>query len=139
MIVIASVTLFDLLGSKVLASLLFSKGEISDDFLETVVNEYYTLVQEDTVRSFVLTKVSGHAVSISKVSDVTLVIVVSDSDTFSDEEIVKLQKFQTTVVLEILNSSVRDFKNYFPELADRNLRIPLNICFVTIMESTGEN
>ncbi|MFW9956579.1 MAG: hypothetical protein ACFFCT_00790 [Candidatus Odinarchaeota archaeon] len=139
MIVIASVTLFDLLGSKVLASLLFSKGEISDDFLETVVNEYYTLVQEDTVRSFVLTKVSGHAVSISKVSDVTLVIVVSDSDTFSDEEMAKLQKFQTTVALEILNSSVRDFKNYFPELADRNLRIPLNICFVTLMESTEEN
>jgi hypothetical protein len=137
--VIASVTLFDLLGSKVLASLLFNKGEISEDFLQIVKNEYYTLVQEDTARSFVMTKVNGRAVCISKVSDVTLVIAISDTDAFSDEEIARLQKFQTTIALDILNSSVRDFKNQFTNVVDLNLRIPLNICFITDAESSDEN
>jgi len=139
MSVIASATLFDLLGSKVLESLTFTKGEISEDFLETVINEYYTLVQDDSARSFVLTKVNGRAVSISKVSDVTLVVAVSDVDAFSDAEIAKLQKFQTTVALEILNSSVRDFKNHFPDVVDQNLRLPLNICFVAAEEPSDEN
>ncbi len=139
MSVIASAMLFDLLGSKVLASLMFNKGEISEDFLETVVHEYYTLVQEDSARSFVLTKINDLAVSISKVSDVTLVIIVSDTDAFSSEEIVALQKFQTSVALEILNSSVRDFKIHFPEVVDQNLRIPLRICFVTAIEPSIEN
>ncbi|MFW9961405.1 MAG: hypothetical protein ACFFDV_10320 [Candidatus Thorarchaeota archaeon] len=139
MSVIASAMLFDLLGSKVLASLMFNKGEISDDFLETVTHEYYTLVQEDSARSFVLTKINDIAVSISKVSEVTLVIVVGDSDAFSEEEISTLQKFQTTVALEILNSTVRDFKTHFPEIADRNLRIPLSICFVAADEPSIEN
>jgi hypothetical protein len=119
--------------------MLFNKGEISDDFLQTVKNEYYALVQEDTARSFVVTKVHDRAVCISKVSDVTLVIVISDSDSFSEEEIANLQKFQTTIALEILNSSVRDFKNQFPDVVDQNLRIPLNICFVTAAESSDEN
>jgi len=139
MSVFASAILFDLLGSKVLASLMFNKEEVSDDFLETVTHEYYTLVQEDSARSFVLTKINDLAVSISRVSDVTLVIVVSDTDTFSDDEIATLQKFQTTVALEILNSSVRDFKTHFSEVVDQNLRIPLSICFVTADEPSIEN
>jgi hypothetical protein len=137
--VIASATLFDLLGSKVLASLTFYKEDISDDFLQTVIDEYYSLVQEDTARSFVVTKVNDIAVTISKVSDVTLVIIVSETDAFAEEEVARLQKFQTTVALEILNSSVRDFKNNFADIAEQNLRIPLSICFVTAVEPSNEN
>jgi hypothetical protein len=136
---IASATLFDLLGSKVLASLMFSKDEVSEDLLGTIVNEYYTLIQEDSARSFIVTKISGLAVSVSKVSDMTLVIALSDSDVFSDDEIATLQKFQTTIALEILNSSVRDFKSQFPLIADANLRIPLKICFATDSEPTQDN
>jgi hypothetical protein len=136
---IASATLFDLLGSKVLASLLFYKKEVSDDLLQTVVNEYYTLIQEDSARSFIVTKINDLAVSVSKVSDMTVVIALSASDAFSEEEIATLQKFQTTIALEILNTSVRDFKSQFQLIADEHLRIPLSICFATDSDPTEDN
>jgi hypothetical protein len=136
---IASAILFDLLGSKILASLMFYKEDVSDDLLETIVNEYYTLIQEDSARSFIVTKINDLAVSISQVSDMTVVIALSDSDVFSEDEIAGLQKFQTAIALEILNTSVRDFKSQFEMVADSNLRTPLNICFATDSEATEDN
>jgi hypothetical protein len=136
---IASATLFDLLGYKALASLMFYREELSDDLMKSIVDEYYMLIQEDTARGFIVTKINGHAVNISKVSDMTVVIALSDTDAFSDEEITTLQKFQTNVALEILNTSVRDFKSHFPIMIDENLRVPLNICFVTDQDPTEDN
>lgn len=136
---ISSATLFDLLGSKVIASLSFDKNEMTKSFLEDVTNEYYTLVQEDEAQGYITISAHDHAVFVSKVSDVTLVIAVSESNTFSDEEIGELQRFQTAVALELLHKSVRDFKNDFSAFADTHLRTPLHICFVTPAEPSDDD
>ncbi|MBN2228597.1 MAG: hypothetical protein JW779_03315 [Candidatus Thorarchaeota archaeon] len=139
MVVIASTLLYDLLGSKVLASLSFMKEELSEDFLLTVVEEYYTLVQEESTQPFILTKVHQHAVAIGKINDVTIIITISDSDVFSDDEITRIQSVQKIVTKEVDTSSVRDFKGDFIEDAEAELRTPLRICFVTQSESFADN
>jgi len=139
MSLIARAILYDLLGSKALASLSFIKDDITEDFIATVVNEYHALIQEDAARSFIVTDVHGRPASISRVSDMTLVIAVSESETFTDEEIARLQEFQKVVSSEITVKSVRHFKYEFSAVADAHLRTPLDICFVTAAEHSDDN
>ena len=131
---IASATLYDLLGSKVLASLQFTQTEITEEFLETAVSEYYALIEENAAQKFITTKIGEHAVSILKVGDVTVLIVVGDSDVFSDGEITNIKKLDWHITDEIEQSSVREFRDQFVKLADDHLRLPVNICVVTVEE-----
>ena len=52
---IVNAVLFDLLGSKALASISFSKEKVTDEFLQSIVETYYQLMQEDSAREFVTT------------------------------------------------------------------------------------
>ncbi|TFG98481.1 hypothetical protein E4H12_05960 [Candidatus Thorarchaeota archaeon] len=136
---IASATLYDLLGSKVLASLQFTKAEITDEFLQNAVLEYYALIEENSAQKFITTKIGEHAVSILKVGEVTILIAVSDSDVFTETEITCIKKLDWHVTDEIEQSSVRDFKDDFVKLADTHLRTPVNICIVTVEEPPPED
>ncbi|MGY5860391.1 MAG: hypothetical protein RTU63_13555 [Candidatus Thorarchaeota archaeon] len=136
---IASATLFDLLGSKVLASMQFTKTEITDEFLQTAVFEYYALIEENAAQKFITTKIGDHAVSILKVGEVTVLIVVGDIDIFSEVEVTNIKKLDWNITDEIEQSSVREFKDSFVKLADTHLRIPLNICIVTVEEPPPED
>jgi len=136
---IASATLYDLLGSKVLASMQFTKTEIADDFLQTAVFEYYALIEENAAQKFITTKIGDYAVSILKVGEVTVLIVVGETDTFSEAEITNIKKLDWNITDEIEQSSVREFKDSFVKLADTHLRIPVNICIVTVEEPPPED
>ncbi|MHA1850566.1 MAG: hypothetical protein ACTSW8_04810 [Candidatus Thorarchaeota archaeon] len=135
---IASATLFDLLGSKVLATMQFTKTEITDDFLQTAVLEYYALIEENTAQKFITTKIGDYAVSVLKVGEVTVLVVVGDSDSFTESEITSIKKLDWHVTDEIEQSSVREFKEDFVKLADTHLRIPVNICIATVEEPPPE-
>ena len=136
---IASATLFDLLGSKVLASLQFTKTEITEEFLQTAISEYYSLIEENTAQEFITTKIGNTAVSILKVGDVTVLVVIGASDSFSEDEIATIKKLDWHVTDEIEQSSVREFKDSFVELAEQHLRIPLNVCLITVEEPPPED
>jgi len=136
---IASATLFDLLGSKILASLQFTQRDITEEFLQTAILEYYSLIEENASQEFIITKIDSTAVSILKVGDVTVLVVVSDSDNFSEDEITTIKKLDWHVTDEIEQTSVREFKDNFVELADNHLRIPLNVCIVTVEEAPPED
>lgn len=128
---ISGAILYDLLGSKVLASINFANTEISDDLLHTIADEYYELIEEDAAKSFVSTMILEHAVTVSRVGEVTLIITLSDSDSFSDREIIRIRKLQWLVSEEVKKSSVRDFKDLFADFAKENLGVELSICFIT--------
>lgn len=138
-VLIASATLFDLLGSKILASLQFTQTKITEEFLQTAIMEYYSLIEENSAQKFITTKIEDTAVSILKVGDVTVLVVVSDSDKFSENEITTIKKLDWHVTDEIEQSSVREFKDDFIELAGKHLRIPLNICLITVEEPPPED
>ena len=139
MFLIASATLYDLLGSKVLASLHFTKTETTDEFLQTAVLEYYTLIEENAAQRFITTKIGNRAISILKVGEVTVLIIIGDSDTFTEEEITNIKKLDWHVTDEIEKSSVRDFKDNFQKVAAMHLRIPLYICLITVAEPPPED
>ncbi|TFG31292.1 hypothetical protein EU528_06585 [Candidatus Thorarchaeota archaeon] len=136
---IASATLFDLLGSKVLASMHFTKSEITDEFLESAVLEYYNLIEENTAQKFITTKIGDRAISVLKVGDVTVLIVVGETDTFTEEEITSIKKLDWHITDEIENTSVREFKDDFQNVADLYLRNPVNICIITVTEPLPED
>ena len=136
---IASATLFDLLGSKVLASLHFTQSEITDEFLQTAVSEYYSLIEENAAQKFITTKIGELAVSVLKVGDVTLLIVIGDSDVFSEKVITSIKKLDWHITDEIERASVREFKEDFEKVAETHLRIPLNIGIITVTEPLPED
>lgn len=136
---ISGAILYDLLGSKVLATLNFTNDEVTEEFLRAVADEYYVLIEEDTAKSFVSTKILDHAVTISRIGEVTLIITLSDSDNFSDKEIIRIRKLQWVVSEEVKKSSVRDFKDDFVNLVKENLGVDLTICFITEKELPAED
>ena len=136
---IASATLFDLLGSKVLAALHFTQSEITDEFLQTAVLEYYNLIEENSAQKFITTKIGDRAISILKVGEVTVLIVIGDSDTFTEAEITSIKKLDWHITDEIENTSVREFKDDFEKVADTHLRNSVNICLITVTEPLPED
>ncbi len=131
---ILNAVLFDLLGSKALASISFSKEKFEDEFLQHVVDAYYHLMQEDSAREFVTTKIQGNSTCICRVSEVTIIVGISDADTIPPEDIERMKRIQEVSRKEIKQSSVRDFKDEFSEFAEELLRERIRICFIT-----GEN
>ncbi len=131
---ILNAILFDLLGSKALASISFSKEKFEDEFLKHVVEAYYQLMQEDSAREFVTTTIQEHSTCICRVSEVTIIVGVSDDDPIPQEDIERMKRIQEVSRKEIKQSSVRDFKDEFQEVAEELLRERIRICFIT-----GEN
>ena len=136
---IASATLYDLLGSKVLASLHFTQSKITDEFFQNAVSEYYSLIEDNAAQKYITTKIGERAVSILKVGDVTVLIIIGDSDVFSETEITNIKKLDWHVSDEIERNSVREFKDDFEKVAETHLRIPVNICIITVAEPPPED
>ena len=128
---IVNAVLFDLLGSKALASISFSKEKVSEEFLQKIVETYYKLVQEDSARDFVTTEIEGKNTCICKVSEVTIIVGVADTIPLADADIERMKRFQEVTSRKIEQSSVRDFKEEFPTIAEALLRERLRVCFIT--------
>ncbi len=136
---IASATLYDLLGSKVLASLHFTKSKITDEFFQNAVSAYYSLIEDNAAQKYITTKIGERAVSILKVGEVTVLIVIGESDVFSEKEITNIKKLDWHVSDEIERNSVRVFKDAFEKVAETHLRIPVSICIITVAKPPPED
>lgn len=123
--------LYDLLGSKALASVSFSQEAVHDEFLQQIVEMYYQLIQEDSARDFVATEIEGRSTAICKISEVTLVVGITDSSVVSEDDAERMKQFADAVIKQVEQSSVRDFKERFPSFAQEFLRERIRICFVT--------
>ncbi|MHA3963866.1 MAG: hypothetical protein AM325_010015 [Candidatus Thorarchaeota archaeon SMTZ1-45] len=136
---IVNAVLFDLLGSKALASISFSKEKATDEFLQLVVESYYKLMQEDSAREFVTTEIEGKNTCICKVSEVTIIVGLSDSDLITEPDIERMKRLQEASSKEIQQTSVRDFKEEFETIADALLRERMRLCFITSVDPSFED
>jgi hypothetical protein len=136
---IVNAILFDLLGSKALASISFSKQQVADEFLKRIVESYYLLVQEDSARDFVTSEIEEKSTCICKVSEVTIIIGVADSSPLAEDDVERMKRFQEASKKEIERSSVRDFKEEFHSFADSLLRERFRICFITGSDPSFED
>lgn len=139
LVMIVNAILFDLLGSKALASISFSKVKVTDEFLQQVVETYYKLMQENSAREFVTTEIDEINTCICKVSEVTIIAGLSDSDTISEQDIERMKRLQEASSKKIQQTSVRDFKEEFVGIADSLLRERLRLCFITSIDPTFED
>jgi hypothetical protein len=137
--VIVNAILYDLLGSKALASISFSQETIQDEFLQRVVEMYYQLIQEDSARDFVFSEIEGKGTAICKISEVTLVVGVTDSTEVSEDDISRMKHFSDAVEKRVEQSSVRDFKDEFVGFAQELLRERIRICFITGEDPTFDD
>lgn len=134
-----SAILYDLLGSKALASTTFSRDAISEDFLQRVLEIYYKLIQEDSARDFVTTEIEDRGTVLSKISEVTLIIGVTDTGTIHDNDIERMKSFSDAVEKQVEQSSVREFKDDFERFAEALLKERIRICFVTSEDPSFED
>ena len=129
---IVNAVLFDLLGSKALASISFSKETVPDEFLQLVVETYYQLMQEDSAREFVTIEIEEKSTCICRVSEVTIIVGIADTVPISESDIERMKRFQEASSKKIQQTSVRDFKEEdFTEIAESLLRERLRVCFIT--------
>ena len=128
---IVNAILYDLLGSKALASISFSRETVHDDFLQQIVEMYYQLIQEDSARDFISTEIEGKGTVICKISEVTLVVGITDSSVVQEEDIERMKQFSDAVSKQVEQSSVRDFKETFSEFSLEFLRERIRMCFIT--------
>ena len=131
--------LIDLLGSKSLASISFGTEELSDEFLQLVIETYYQLMQDSSARDFVTTEIEERSTCICKVSDVTIIAGVSDTSPLPDSDVERMRHFQEVSTMNIEKSSVRDFKDEFEGVAEGILREPIRICFITGSDPSYED
>ena len=136
---IVNAVLFDLLGSKALASISFSKERIEDAVLQQIVESYYQLMQEDSAREFVTTEIEGKSTCICKVSEVTIIVGVSDTIPIPEPDVERMKRFQEASTKDIEQSSVRNFKDRFRTTADALLRERLRICFIASEDPSFED
>lgn len=131
--------LYDLLGSKALATMDFSRDTVSEDLLQKVVEIFYKLIQESSTRDFLTTEIQGCGTVICRIGEVTLVIGVTDTPSASEEDIQRMKQFSDAVAKKVEQSSVRDFKDEFSSYAESILRGRIRICFVTGVNPSFED
>ncbi|MFW9768153.1 MAG: hypothetical protein ACFFEM_04980, partial [Candidatus Thorarchaeota archaeon] len=119
---------------KALASISFSKETVHDEFLQQIVEMYYQLIQEDSARDFISTEIEERGTVICKISEVTLAVGITDSNVVREDDIERMKQFSDAVSKQVEQTSVRDFKETFPDFSLEFLRERIRICFIT-----GEN
>jgi hypothetical protein len=128
---IVDAILYDLLGSKSLASISFNKEKVHEEFLQHIVKMYYQLIQEDSARDFVSTEIEDRGTIICRISEVTLVVGITDSNVVKDDDEERMKQFSDAVSRQVEQTSVRDFKEHFHDFSLEFLRERIRICFIT--------
>lgn len=128
--------LFDILGSKVLATLDFARSGATADVNELIVKEYYAAVQAGSSDERILAELGGDSVLILKIDDATLLTFLCQGPEFSSEDLEKASSLQELASRRIGSTSAREFKTEFEELARKTLHSRIRICFVTNPETS---
>ncbi|MGQ4911096.1 MAG: hypothetical protein ACP6KW_02915 [Candidatus Thorarchaeota archaeon] len=134
-----SAVLLDILGSKVLASMSFKRNAIVEPLTGEIIQRYYELVQSGPPAEQVHLQIEDTDLCACRINDVTVLVVASDAGPVSDEDMVRITALQKVIIEEVAQSSVRDFKSRFADVALSALQRPLNICFVSPPEPSPED
>ena len=96
-------------------------------------------MQEDSAREFVSTEIEEKSTCICKVSEVTIIVGVSNKVPISKSDIERMKRFQEASSKKIQQTSVREFKDEFEGIADALLRERLRICFLAGSDPSYED
>ncbi|MHA1485189.1 MAG: hypothetical protein ACTSPR_07720, partial [Candidatus Thorarchaeota archaeon] len=136
---IEAAALYDLRGTKVLASISFSKKAPSEELLQSVIQKFLELAEAETLDRCIQLEVNGWSVCIIQVDEVTLIAGFTSSSEISVDDIAAMQKLDEAFKKRTSETSRRDARQLFDDMVSDCLKTRLSICFFSASSPAPED
>ncbi len=131
--------LYDLIAAKIWSLVSFIGDNPSDAFIQKVVEQYFSLVQEGAYEDGMIFSLDGEGICLHTISENVLLIGVCDDQTTSSESVEDLSKLAIVFGMVIQNEGAREASKSFPTYAGRTLRKDVVIHFIADHPSDDRN
>jgi len=136
---IEAAALYDLRGTKVLASISFSKKTPSEEILQSVIQKYFELAKAETLDKCILLEVDAWNICLVQVDKVTLIAGFTSSSEISADDIAAMQELDEAFKILASETSRRAARQSFNDIVARSLKKRLSICFFSASSPTTED
>ncbi len=131
--------LYDLRGTKVLASISFIKKAPSEDVLQSVIQKFFELAEVETLDKCIQLEVDGWSVCLVQVDKVTLIAGFASSSEISADDITAMQELDEAFKTLASETSRRAARKSFNDIVAGSLKKRLSICFFSASSPASEN
>ncbi|MHA1588217.1 MAG: hypothetical protein ACTSV9_05500 [Candidatus Thorarchaeota archaeon] len=136
---IEAAALYNLRGTKVLASISFIKKGPSEEILQTVIQEFFELAEVETLDKCIQLKVNGWSVCLVQVDKVTLIAGFTSSSEISTDDVAAMQALDEAFKLLASETSKRNARQSFDDMVSGFLKKRLSICFFSASSPASED
>ncbi|MEE9541251.1 MAG: hypothetical protein V3V85_07145, partial [Candidatus Thorarchaeota archaeon] len=136
---IEAAALYNLRGTKVLASISFIKKGPSEEILQAVIQEFFELAEVETLDKCIQLKVNGWNVCLVQVDKVTLIAGFTSSSEISTDDVAAMQALDEAFKLLASETSKRTARQSFDDMVSGCLKKRLSICFFSASSPASED
>ncbi len=136
---IEAAALYDLRGTKALASISFSKKAPSEEILQSVIQKFFELAKVETIDKCILFEVDAWNVCLVQVDKVTLIAGFASSSEISTDDVTAMQKLDEAFKMLASETSRRAARQSFNDIVASSLKKRLSICFFSASSPTPED
>jgi hypothetical protein len=136
---IEAAALYDLRGTKVLASTSFSKKAPSEEILQSVIQKFFELAEADTLDKCIQLEVDGWSVCLVQVDKVTLIAGFTSSSEILADDVAAMQELDEAFKMLASETSRRNARQSFNDIVAGSLKKRLSICFFSAPSPTPED
>ncbi|MDF1540355.1 MAG: hypothetical protein P1Q69_15780, partial [Candidatus Thorarchaeota archaeon] len=131
--------LYDLIAAKKWSSVSFIGDDPSDEFIQKIVEHYFSLLQEGSYEDGMVVSLDDEGICLHTIFENILLIGVCDGQIISDSSIEKFSKLAMVFGIVIQNEGARVASKSFPIYAGRILREDVAIHFIADSPSDDRN
>jgi len=136
---IEAAALYDLRGTKVLASISFSKKAPSEEVLQSVIQRFFELVEAETIDKCMQLEVDGWRVCLIQVGKMTLIAGFTSSSEISADDVAAMKELDEAFKMLASETSRRDARKSFNDIVASSLKKRLSICFFSASSPAPED
>ena len=136
---IASATIVDLLGPKILVQKSFTRKVSTIDEINEVLEQFYELATTVSPDEIMSLNVRGVTWLLARLNETTLLVSKCIGDEFDEADLKGTKAIRTAMRWLIGESSVRARKDDFERLVERHFTRPLKFCVITNSSITSDN
>ena len=136
---IEAAALYDLRGTKVLASVSFIKKAPSEEVLQSVIRKYFDLAEAETIDTCIQLQVDGWRVCLVQVDKVTLIAGFTNSPEMSVDDVAAMNELNEAFKMMASEKSRRTASKSFNDMISNHLKKRLSICFFSASSPASED
>ncbi len=136
---IEAAALYDLRGTKVLASISFSQNAPSEGILQTVIQKFFELAEAETLDRRIQLEVDDWSVCLVQVDEVTLIGGFASSSELTVDDIAAMQEMDKAYKKLASETSRRNARQSFDDMVSDCLKKRLSICFFSASSPAPED